>query len=124
MIDVNEDGDVTFYVPTVDLSSYAVGYSFRTPVPLPASWVNTTTSTTLQSERESSKQDEDDNNVDLMVSASIAGALNPMVQRFLVRYEDGTEETKEVCHCAHMDAECWKLTRFRCLCHLDWLGEI
>lgn len=93
-ISVDEEGDATFYIPTVDLASYGVGCSFKTPVSLAAIWDDNKDDETA----ETAKPNNDDGDADLemTINAGISGKLQEMVQVFAIEHEDGTEETREV----------------------------
>ena len=97
MIYTDDDGDVTFYIPSVSLSSYGVGCSFKTLVPLPViSEDDEMSSASLQAKEDESSKPDDNNSLDLTFSAGISGKLQPIVQEIRFTYEDGSQETKEV----------------------------
>lgn len=98
MISVDDEGDVYFYVPSLSLSNYGIGYSFKTPVPIPWKAVSREDEATEESQGENSSAERDDSDsVEMIINAGVSGQLRRPIQELQLVYEDGTRETREVC---------------------------
>ncbi|KAJ5323664.1 hypothetical protein N7476_002264 [Penicillium atrosanguineum] len=94
-----EDGDVTFQIPSAKLSTYAVNYSFRTPLPLPAFSHGTKEEDEAEkpdSEAASDDLDDDSDPIEMTINMGIAGKLARPGQKLQVEYEDESTEEQLV----------------------------
>lgn len=97
LISVDEDGDVYLYAPSLRLSEYGMAYSFKTPIPNPASWFRGKSEPTEEVQEDNNPTEaSDNNNLEMVINASVAGKLQQGKQKFVFEYEDGTQETREV----------------------------
>ncbi|GAD93563.1 DnaJ domain protein [Paecilomyces variotii No. 5] len=100
MISADEEEDYVYIqLPTLRPSSYAIGYSFRTPLPSFKELLGRVDEET-ENENEESENDNDPSKQaiqsEVTFSASVGGKLqNPMREAKFV-YPDGTEEVKRV----------------------------
>ncbi|KAJ5665199.1 uncharacterized protein N7477_007647 [Penicillium maclennaniae] len=94
-----EDGDVTFQIPSANLSTYAVNYSFRTPLHLPALSQGTKDEGETEkpdSEATSDDLDDDSDPIEMTINMGIAGKLARPGQKLQVEYEDKSTEEQLV----------------------------
>lgn len=93
---------MTFQIPSAKLSTYAVNYSFRTPLPLPAFSHGTKAEDVAEkpnSEAGSDDVDEDeDDPIEMTINMGIAGKLARPGQKLQVEYEDESTEEQIVCY--------------------------
>lgn len=99
-ISVNEeDGDVTFHVPSAQLKTLGATYSFKTPLLLPDFLRG------QEEENQGEEQDQtagangldvEDEPVQVTINAGIVGNVTHLKQKAMVPYEDGTSEEIEV----------------------------
>ncbi|KAJ9258022.1 hypothetical protein DTO207G8_1799 [Paecilomyces variotii] len=100
MISADEEEDYVYIqLPTLRPSSYAIGYSFRTPLPsFKELWGKTDEGT--KSETDESEKDDDPSKQaiqsEVTFSASIGGKLQTPMREARFLYPDGTEEVKRV----------------------------
>ncbi|BDD58776.1 hypothetical protein MAP00_004028 [Monascus purpureus] len=74
-----------------------MAYSFKTPIPNPASWFRGKSEPTEELQEDNNPTEADDNNnLEMVINASVAGKLQQGKQKFVFEYEDGTQETREV----------------------------
>lgn len=101
MISADEEEDYVYIqLPTLRPSSYAIGYSFRTPLPsFKELWGKTDEG--AESETDESEKDDDPSKQaiqsEVTFSASIGGKLQTPMREARFLYPDGTEEVKRVC---------------------------
>lgn len=101
MVELSDDRKEFFvHVPSLQPSSYAIGYTFKAPFPTPSGILGKMVS-------EDDDEDEADENPEkgayedafetqLALNASISGEVEHLVQEAQLRYEDGWEDKAEV----------------------------
>jgi hypothetical protein len=79
MISVDEDeGDVYVHIPSIDASSYALGYSFRAPLPIPEGLFGEAEKADEDSpaeEDENKQESEEAEGTEMVISTSVGGKL-------------------------------------------------
>lgn len=99
-ISVNEeDGDVTFHVPSAQLSTFGATYSFKAPLPLPE-FLHKQEEEKEDEEQEQSAGakglDTEDEPVQVTINAGVMGNIAHPKQKATVSYEDDTTEEIQV----------------------------
>lgn len=92
---------MTFHIPSAKLSTYAVNYSFRTPLPLPALSHGTEEEDGTEkpdSEAASDDLDDDSDPIEMTINMGIVGKLARPGQKLQVQYEDESTEEQLVCY--------------------------
>ena len=114
MISVDEeDGDVRIHIPSVSPSSYAVGYNFRAPLPIPTSLFGESVDEDSETENPEGNEHEG-SNTEMVISTRVAGKLQKISQDV---YDEETDATYLVIyHIPHYQAD---INKPRCNCHVS-----
>ena len=78
LISVDDVGDINIYAPSAHPSEYGISYSYRTPVPNPASWFREEREDVDvdQSQKDDgSSEEDDDGNLEMVIIAGTSGHL-------------------------------------------------
>lgn len=99
-ISVNEeDGDVTFHVPSAQLHTFGATYSFKAPLPLPEFLRGPEEEKEDEEEEQSAGAkglDAEDEPVQVTINAGIMGNIAHPKQKAMVSYEDDTTQEIQV----------------------------
>ncbi|CAI7589034.1 unnamed protein product [Penicillium manginii] len=96
-ITVDGEDDVTFHIPSPELSTFGVNYSFNTPLSLPDFFRtkgNNSEDKDDSTEEPDPEDEEDGDLVQLTINAGVRGNLRKRTQRLTIEYEDGTEDVE------------------------------
>lgn len=101
MVELSEDGTEFFvHVPSLQASSYAVGYTFKAPFPTPSGIFGEVVGENDGDEGEGKNNYDEAFETELAINASISGSVEHLVQEATLKYHDSTEGTAEV-GCLH-----------------------
>lgn len=114
-ISVNkEDGDVTFHMPSAQLSTLGATYSFKAPLPLPE-FLREQEDESKDEEREQSDRPgglgDEEEPVQVAIKTGIVGIISHRKQKGIATYEDDTTKEIEV---GDQHAERLEFTDSRC----------
>lgn len=73
-----EEGDVYVHMPSADVSSYALGYNFRTPLPIPTSLFGDAEEDETETEENAGKSDPEAKTPEMVISARVSGLLREL----------------------------------------------
>lgn len=115
MISIDEDENVYLYIPTLDLSDYAVSCSFKAPVPPLPSLAGREDEKTEENQAESGSAREDQSDgVEMLINAGISGQLQQQVQDIIIPKEDGSQEIQEVSLSTYHRTLCLRWLVYKC----------
>lgn len=86
-----EEGDIYFHIPSIEASSYAVGYNFRTPLPIPESLFGEgKVDEDSEAEKPEGNAQPGASSTEMVISTRVAGKLQKVQQEVVDENTDTT----------------------------------